>query len=101
MARKIVRFSVNLEASQRDWVRLFAVKAGINASIVVRALLYKLQTEPEFAREVIELIFDVPEEEAELTPETEEEQEVPPTPSSQLKKGQILYDSNGQPVILE
>jgi hypothetical protein len=108
--RRIVRFSLDLEAEQRNFVRLFALKNGINASVVMRALLYTLETDPNFANSIIDLIFEVPEEEV----ETEEFEESAPAPAddaavetvsvmkiSDLKSGDFLYDVNGNRVIVE
>ena len=111
--RRIVRFSLDLEEQQRNFVRLFALKNHINASVVMRAMLFKLETDPSFANEIIDLIFYVPEEEV-----SEEEYETPKTPPAatveaapaedvtvlkitDLKPGDFIYDSEGRKVIIE
>lgn len=111
--RRIVRFSLDLEEQQRNYVRLFALKNGINASVVMRAMLFKLETDPEFANEIIDLIFYVPEEEvAEDEYETPEEaapannetapaEEVTVLKLGDLKPGDFIYDAEGKKVIIE
>jgi hypothetical protein len=112
--RRIVRFSLDLEEQQRNYVRLFALKNGINASVVMRALLFKLETDPDFANEIIDLIFYVPEEEvaeeeyeeapAEKTPsknETAPAEEVTVLKLGDLKPGDFIYDAEGKKVIIE
>lgn len=111
--RRIVRFSLDLEEQQRNYVRLFALKNGINASVVMRAMLFKLETDPEFANEIIDLIFYVPEEEvAEDEYETPEEtaptnnetapaEEVTVLKIGDLKPGDFIYDAEGKKVIIE
>lgn len=115
--RRIVRFSLDLEEQQRNYVRLFALKNGINASVVMRAMLFKLETDPSFANEIIDLIFYVPEEEVEeneyeeaeeskaepATPDEEEPTEAP-EPSqvklADLKPGDFVYDAEGNKVFI-
>lgn len=113
--RRIVRFSLDLEEQQRNFVRLFALKNGINASVVMRAMLFKLETDPDFANEIIDLIFYVPEEEvsedeyetlekptpAETTPEQPQSEEVTILKISDLKSGDYIYDAEGNKVIIE
>lgn len=111
--RRIVRFSLDLEEQQRNYVRLFALKNGINASVVMRAMLFKLETDPEFANEIIDLIFYVPEEEVgedeyetpeETAPannETAPAEEVTILKLGDLKPGDFIYDAEGKKVIIE
>lgn len=112
--RRIVRFSLDLEEQQRNFVRLFALKNGINASVVMRAMLFKLETDPDFANEIIDLIFYVPEEEVaedeyeesaqDKTPannETAPVEEVTVLKISDMKPGDFIYDSEGKKVIIE
>jgi hypothetical protein len=95
-------------------VRLFALKNGINASVVMRAMLFKLETDPEFANEIIDLIFYVPEEEVaedeyeepaqSKTPtnnETAPVEEVTVLKIGDLKPGDFIYDADGKKVIIE
>jgi hypothetical protein len=112
--RRIVRFSLDLEEQQRNYVRLFALKNGINASVVMRAMLFKLETDPEFANEIIDLIFYVPEEEVaedeyeepvqDKVPasiETAPVEEVTVLKLGDLKPGDFIYDADGKKVIIE
>lgn len=115
--RRIVRFSLDLEEQQRNYVRMFALKNGINASVVMRALLFKLETDPAFANQIIDLIFYVPEEEVEeeeyeesavqTQPTADEPASVQTTPEptvmslSDLKPGDFVYDSEGNKVIIK
>lgn len=109
--RRIVRFSLDLEAEQRNFVRLFALKNGINASVVMRAMIYVLETDPEFANQIIDLIFSVPEEEIEEdsyeagAPVIEDTDSKPVTVPvqklSDLKPGDYVYDQNGNRMLVE
>jgi hypothetical protein len=111
--RRIVRFSLDLEEQQRNYVRLFALKNGINASVVMRAMLFKLETSPEFANEIIDLIFYVPEEEVEdgeyetpketapVNNETAPVEEVTVLKLGDLKPGDFIYDAEGKKVVIE
>lgn len=111
--RRIVRFSLDLEEQQRNYVRLFALKNGINASVVMRAMLFKLETDPDFANEIIDLIFYVPEEEVEddeyenpkeTAPVNNEEaaiEEVTVLKLGDLKPGDFIYDAEGKKVVIE
>lgn len=109
--RRIVRFSLDLEAEQRNFVRLFALKNSINASVVMRAMLFVLETDPTFANRIIDLIFSVPEEEveAEEFEEAAESASIEEAPVetvsvmklTDLKPGDYVYDSSGNRVIVE
>ncbi len=63
-SRRVVRFSLDLDVEQRNYLRLFALKNEISASIVMRAMIYILETDPRFANRVIDEIFVAPEVEA-------------------------------------
>lgn len=108
--RRIVRFSLDLEEQQRNFVRLFALKNGINASVVMRAMCFKLETDPEFANEIIDLIFYVPEEEVDeeeyetvvpVNNEAAPVEEVTVLKLGDLKPGDFIYDADGKKVIIE
>jgi len=64
-ARRIVRFSLDLDVEQRNFLRLYALKNEINASIVMRAMIYILETDVNFSNRVIDEIFMAPEVEVE------------------------------------
>lgn len=108
--RRIVRFSLDLEEQQRNFVRLFALKNEINASVVMRAMIHRLETDPLFANEIIDLIFYVPEEELEEEDFTEAytaaiAEEAATTTITELKladlkPGDFIYDSEGKKVII-
>lgn len=78
-SRRIVRFSLDLDVEQRNFLRLYAVKNEINASIVMRAMIYLLETDIPFSNRIIDEIFMAPEvdvdelEEGILDDELEEE----------------------------
>lgn len=62
---RIVRFSLDLDVSQKNFLRMLAAKNEINASVVLRALIYLLQTDVTLVNRVLDLIFSAPEVEAE------------------------------------
>lgn len=68
-SRRIVRMSLDLDVEQKNFLRMFAVQENISASIVMRALIYLLETDIEIANRVLDEIFLAPE------PETEDEDE--------------------------
>lgn len=55
--RKVTRFTLDLEREQHTFLRLFALQNGIQASLVMRTLLYILETDFEVAERVINEIF--------------------------------------------
>ena len=65
-SRRIVRFSLDLDVNQRNFVRMFALRSEVNASIVMRAMIYILETDPDFANRIIDTIFGVDEVEVEF-----------------------------------
>jgi hypothetical protein len=70
--RRIVRFSLDLDVEQRNFLRLYALKNEINASIVMRAMIYILETDPTFSSRVIDEIFMAPEVEVDDLDDDEE-----------------------------
>lgn len=109
MSRRIVRFSLDLEAEQRNFVRLFALKNGINASVVMRAMLYRLETDPIFANQVIDLIFSVPEEEVDeedfeegiVSADEPQEESLNTISLAEMQPGDHVYDAQGNKVIIQ
>jgi hypothetical protein len=109
--RSIVRFSLDLEAEQKNFLKLFALKGGINSSVVMRAMIYVLETDPTFANRIIDLIFSVPEEEVAedeyedtspgVTLEDAPVEKVSTLKIVDLKPGDHVYDSQGNRVIVE
>ncbi len=63
---RVVRFSLDLDVSQRNFIKTFAVRNELSASIVLRALIYLLETDVNMANKVLDLIYVSPEVEAEL-----------------------------------
>ena len=53
----IVRMSLDLHRSQRDFVKVYSLKAGLTSSIVLRALIYMLETKVELQDELLDLIY--------------------------------------------
>lgn len=55
--RKTVRFTLDLTPEQHFFVKKFALDAGIQASTMIRALLYLLEMDEDLANRVIDEIF--------------------------------------------
>lgn len=65
MASKNIRFTIDLDGDQYEFLKNFSEEHGITSSIVLRALLYLLEVDEEFAQRVVEEFFkDNPDEEA-------------------------------------
>lgn len=62
---RVVRFSLDLDVDQKNFLRTFASRNEISASLVLRAMIYELQTNVDFANRIIDLIFYSPEIEVE------------------------------------
>lgn len=58
---RIVRLSLDLELEQKNFLKTFAAKNQIPASVIMRAMLYKLETDPMFSNDILDLIFYTPE----------------------------------------
>lgn len=58
---RVVRFSLDLDVEQKNFLRLYAAKNELSASIVLRAMIYILETDVEFNQRVLDLIFMAPE----------------------------------------
>lgn len=63
--RRVLRFTVDLEREQHNFLRFFAINNGINASVVIRTLLFELETNRELAQQIIDTIFGGEEEDSE------------------------------------
>lgn len=59
----IVRFSLDLDIEDKNFLREYALTSGISASIVLRALIHMLETDIEFSNRVLDLIFYNPDSE--------------------------------------
>lgn len=65
MASKNIRFTIDLDGDQYEFLKNYSEEHGITSSIVLRALLYLLEVDEEFAQRVVEEFFkDNPEEES-------------------------------------
>jgi hypothetical protein len=58
--RRIVRFSLDLDVEQKNFLKLFATNNGIQAAVVLRALIYLLETDEKLMNEVLDAIFIEP-----------------------------------------
>lgn len=62
---RVVRFSLDLDVEQKNFLRMYAAKNELSASIVLRAMIYILETDIEFSNRILDLIFLAPEVEVE------------------------------------
>jgi hypothetical protein len=62
---RVVRFSLDLDVEQKNFLRTYAAKNELSASIVLRAMIYVLETDIEFSNRILDLIFYSPEIEVE------------------------------------
>ena len=58
---RVVRFSLDLDVEQKNFLRTFAARNELSASLVLRAMIYELQTNIDFSNRIIDLIFYSPE----------------------------------------
>lgn len=54
---KIVRFTLDLDTAQHSFLKLFSIENGTKSSVVMRTLLYHLETDPALQADILELIF--------------------------------------------
>jgi hypothetical protein len=73
---RVVRFSLDLDVEQKNFLRLYAAKNELSASIVLRAMIYILETDIEFSNRVMDLIFLAPEVEVENLDDEEELEDI-------------------------
>ena len=73
---RVVRFSLDLDVEQKNFLRLYAAKNEISASIVLRAMIYILETDIDFSNRILDLIFVSPEVEVEDMEEGEASDEL-------------------------
>lgn len=64
VANKNIRFTIDLDSDQYEFLKNFSEEHGITSSIVLRALLYVLEIDENFATRVVEEFFDDNEEDA-------------------------------------
>jgi hypothetical protein len=62
---RVVRFSLDLDVEQKNFLRTYAAKNELSASIVLRAMIYVLETDIDFSNRILDLIFYSPEIEVE------------------------------------
>lgn len=55
--RKTIRFTIDFDAEQHRFLKLFSLESGVQAALVVRALVYLLETSSDMANAVIDEIF--------------------------------------------
>lgn len=71
--RKVVRFTLDLEQQQHQFLKLFSYQHGLVGSKVMRTMLYLLEADPAFAQRVLSEVY------AEESPVEEQ----PETPAQQ------------------
>jgi len=71
---RVVRFSLDLDVEQKNFLRLYAAKNEISASIILRAMIYVLETDIDFSNRILDLIFVSPEVEVE---DMDDDEDVP------------------------
>lgn len=69
---RVVRFSLDLDVEQKNFLRLYAAKSEISASIVLRAMIYILETDIDFSNRILDLIFVSPEVEVDMLDDEDE-----------------------------
>lgn len=55
--RKTTRVTLDLDFEQHRFLKLFALENSIQSSVILRALLYCLETDEDLANKVIDEIF--------------------------------------------
>lgn len=55
--RKTVRFTIDFDAEQHRFLKLFSLESGVQAALVIRALVYLLEVSSDMANAVIDEIF--------------------------------------------
>lgn len=56
-ARKVTRYTLDLETQQHRFLRLFAIQHDVEASKVMRTLLWLLEADPTLQARVIDELF--------------------------------------------
>lgn len=75
---RVVRFSLDLEVGQRNFLKMFSAKNEISASITLRALIWLLENDVELSNRVIDLIFVAPEVDADEIEDDLDDEDTPP-----------------------
>lgn len=55
--RKTVRFTIDFDSEQHRFLKLFSLESGVQAALVIRALVYLLEINEKIANAVIDEIF--------------------------------------------
>lgn len=55
--KKPTRITLDLDGEQHRFLKLFSIEAGVQSSVLLRALLYCLETDEALANRVIDEIF--------------------------------------------
>jgi hypothetical protein len=55
--RKVLRYTLDLEAQQHQFLKLFAIQHGVVGSKVMRTMLYLLEADKVFADRVLNEVF--------------------------------------------
>lgn len=87
MASKNIRFTIDLDGDQYEFLKNYSEEHGITSSIVLRALLYLLEVDEEFAQRVVEEFFK----------DNSEEENSPKEPKK--VKGSKKSKPKGEPVV--
>lgn len=61
--RRIVRYSLDLDIQQKNFLKFFATNNNIQAAVVLRALIYLLETDENLMESVLDAIFVEPDDE--------------------------------------
>lgn len=55
--RKVIRFTLDLDFEQHKFLKLFSLENGVQASVVMRTLLLKLETDKKLREKILNMIF--------------------------------------------
>lgn len=76
---RVVRFSLDLEVGQRNFLKMFSAKNEISASITLRALIWMLENDVALSNRVLDLIFISPEVDVEEIEDDTNDEEIADT----------------------
>jgi hypothetical protein len=55
--RKVIRFTLDLDFEQHKFLKLFSLENGVQSSVVMRTLLFKLETDKKLREKLLNMIF--------------------------------------------
>lgn len=55
--RKVIRFTLDLDFEQHKFLKLFSLENSVQASVVMRTLLLKLETDKALREKILNMIF--------------------------------------------